>query len=452
MKLGARLGLVMVAMAGLGLGAAAARGAEDKAFQQQRPAIMAKLKSDVAPERAEGVGKLAAFPTPESAKLIIQFGLHDETPEVRRAAYEALLKFKNSLPVCDFLIDTLNLQAKRAKPDPNTPLFLAVLLSSSVPYIEQSSQRFIEDTVAKHKDGAAFMVTLVDLLGTHADPADIAPLRKIIKTTVFEREFGLRRATVQTLSLINDNAALDLLVDLLAKVEGEVAVDIMYYLSFVTEKKYATRELWTEWWNENRATFVFPSPLVRPTSRDFGQLAIGDTSQYYGLPLYGERVVFILDSSGSMGGGRIEAAKRELITAVRGLKDNQKFGIIVFNSRVVNWKKELVDAGTANKLDAVKFISNITAGDRTATYDALVASFYFDAEAIYLLTDGAPTDGRFVLPADIVAAITLQNRTRRVSIYTIGLAPQKVAGLVDFEEFLIQLSAKNSGAYKRVDE
>ena len=72
---------------------------------------------------------------------------------------------------------------------------------------------------------------------------------------------------------------------------------------------------------------------------------------------------------------------------------------------------------------ADRFVYGLRPGGETAAYNALEAAFHFDAEAIYFLSDGEPNAGRIPLPAAIVAAITQANRTRRMSIYTIGIAP-----------------------------
>ncbi len=86
----------------------------------------------------------------------------------------------------------------------------------------------------------------------------------------------------------------------------------------------------------------------------------------------------------------------------------------------------------------------------TASYDALETAFSFDAEAIFFLSDGEPTSGKYVAPADIVSVISTGNRSRRESIYTIGIAP----GLPDgpMEWFMKTLAEQNLGLYRRVDE
>jgi hypothetical protein len=86
----------------------------------------------------------------------------------------------------------------------------------------------------------------------------------------------------------------------------------------------------------------------------------------------------------------------------------------------------------------------------TASFDALEMAFTFDAEAIFFLSDGAPTTGKYIAPVDIINVISLGNRSRRESIYTIGIAP----GLPDspMEWFMKTLAAQNLGQYRRIDE
>ncbi len=90
-------------------------------------------------------------------------------------------------------------------------------------------------------------------------------------------------------------------------------------------------------------------------------------------------------------------------------------------------------------------------GSNTASYDALDAAFSFDAEAIYFLSDGAPQGGSTTNnPEEIVQLISQMNRTRRESIYSLGIA----VGIPDspFDLFLKALAEENFGSYRRVDQ
>ncbi|HWA98293.1 MAG TPA: hypothetical protein VG713_07365, partial [Pirellulales bacterium] len=134
---------------------------------------------------------------------------------------------------------------------------------------------------------------------------------------------------------------------------------------------------------------------------------------------------------------------------VQGLRAGNQFSIVAYNSNIGFWRKQLVEANTANKADAVNWIKRLIAEEQTATYDALEAAFYFNAESLYLLTDGDPSTGKIIDKAQIVDAITRQNRARRESIYTIGIAPGPEGA--EFDQFLGTLAKQNFGLYKRVD-
>jgi uncharacterized protein YegL len=424
-------------------------GAAEKLSERDRVTLTAKLRSKQVDSRLDAVKKLAQFPEVEAARLLLKFALRDTSDQVRRAGYTALVGFKNESEVCELLIDQLNRQAKQLRPDPTTPLLLCVLLSSELPDVQKSSLRYVNDKLAPARDGPLFVTALADALALRHESVDVAPLKRLAESKTMEN-FAVRRSIVRALGQIDDSEALDALIGLLTKIDGEARADAIEYLALVTKQQLAEPADWQDWWAKNKAAFQFPALFERPRTRAYENLIYGRASTYYGLPLYARRIVFIIDASGSMEGARIVAAKRELTSAIEALKDNVSFGIVVFNSRVVVWKRELVEAISSNKQAALQFVDKIGANDQTATYDALAAAFLVDAEAIYLLTDGAPSMGRYVQFDDIVRAISDQNRSRRESIYTIGIGPGEAGS--PFEHFLEQLAQQNYGLYRRVDE
>jgi uncharacterized protein YegL len=167
------------------------------------------------------------------------------------------------------------------------------------------------------------------------------------------------------------------------------------------------------------------------------------------MPIYANKLLFVLDTSGSMQGVRFAAAKRELVHAIQGLRSEVQFSIIVFNSSVSRWQQHLVKADVLNKKLAEAFIEGLNPQASTATFDALAAALEYDVEAIYFLTDGAPTGGQIVAPPAIVQSVSGTNRLRRISIYTIGLAPGAPGSMTD--AFLKTLAEQNLGTYRRVD-
>lgn len=101
---------------------------------------------------------------------------------------------------------------------------------------------------------------------------------------------------------------------------------------------------------------------------------------------------------------------------------------------------------TARK-EATVFVRSLQPDGTTATGDALALAFTLDVEAVYLLSDGEPTAGRVVAPAEIVRMVAEANRTRRVSVHTIGIAAEP-----RLAEFLAVLARENYGHFRRVDD
>ncbi len=100
-------------------------------------------------------------------------------------------------------------------------------------------------------------------------------------------------------------------------------------------------------------------------------IAAADTPYYYGLPIYAEKMVFVIDTSSSMAGLRLVAAKRELSEAIHNLRENTQFAIVVFNGEVGVWQRKLVPANQGNKKAAILFVQSQPARSSTASYDAL---------------------------------------------------------------------------------
>jgi Ca-activated chloride channel homolog len=105
-------------------------------------------------------------------------------------------------------------------------------------------------------------------------------------------------------------------------------------------------------------------------------------------------VIFIIDTSGSMGGESIEQAKASLVFALDHLNDHQKFNIIEFNSiyRSLFTKSNL--ATNEYKQQAIEFVKSLEANGGTEMAPALREALAQQTDPEYLrqiifITDGA---------------------------------------------------------------
>lgn len=112
-------------------------------------------------------------------------------------------------------------------------------------------------------------------------------------------------------------------------------------------------------------------------------------------------VVFVLDTSGSMSGGKLDQAKRALNFCVDNLNDNDRFEIVRFSTEVETAFGSLVDRNEANIEKARRFIKDLRPTGMTAIDDALATAIRTSVErenrdrpcVVIFLTDGRPTIG-----------------------------------------------------------
>jgi hypothetical protein len=119
----------------------------------------------------------------------------------------------------------------------------------------------------------------------------------------------------------------------------------------------------------------------------------------------------------------------------------------MFDNNSTVWQPRLVPASREAKQMASVTIMERGLRFGTASNDALHTAFELEPEAIYFLSDGEPTDGA---PAQIVSAISKLNKTRRVSIHSIGVVTQRNGG-IGLTMFMQPLSNQNYGTFRLVE-
>jgi hypothetical protein len=430
-------------------GKPAAKAADKDAIPRNvQRTILQHMKGKKAELRVDAVRELAEYPSVEAARMLVQHGLASKYEEVRKAAYETLLDLRDNQEVGEFLLDSVKKDTTKGTARETTCAMLAVALASDLEPVQKQAGEVLAKTAKQPKGGLLLLVTLADELGRLGDQTSLSTLVKLTKQPLFEEEFAFRRSIVQALTQVQEVEAVDALIEVLGKAKGEVRADISRYLTSISgEQHEVDAKAWAEWWQANKQDFDFPPRGARAAARAKPGRA---NSMYYGLPIYAQRLVFVIDASLSMRGARIEAAKRELINAINGLPEGVYFDVLAFHVEVIPWQRKLAIASQQNKQLATNFVQSLDLGRATASYDALEAALDFDTESIYFLTDGAPRGGKVDDPFQIVEVLTRLNHTRRVTINSIGIGVGPEGN--PFDEFLKTLAAQNYGDYRRVDE
>ncbi|MDX1946479.1 MAG: hypothetical protein SFU86_13850 [Pirellulaceae bacterium] len=124
------------------------------------------------------------------------------------------------------------------------------------------------------------------------------------------------------------------------------------------------------------------------------------SAQFFGVKSTGRRFVFIVDSSNSMRGGKFDAAKEELLYAIRRLSKDQAFYILFFDHDAArmtlppNKEPELlcVPATNENINRAEAWVKTVVNELRTDPFDCVEFALDIVPDVIYLLSDGKFTD------------------------------------------------------------
>ncbi len=137
-------------------------------------------------------------------------------------------------------------------------------------------------------------------------------------------------------------------------------------------------------------------------------------------------VAFVLDTSGSMAGKKLDQAKKALQFCVENLNDGDRFEIIRFSTEVEPLFDKLVEANSRNRDQAEDFIKGLKPIGGTAIDDALKKALALRSArgdrpfVVIFLTDGRPTIGT-TDEEQIVAGVKRANDGRtRVFCFGIG--------------------------------
>jgi Ca-activated chloride channel family protein len=148
--------------------------------------------------------------------------------------------------------------------------------------------------------------------------------------------------------------------------------------------------------------------------------------------IQGKNITFVLDTSGSMTGEKMEQAKRALIYCVDRLGHDDRFDIIRFSSDVERLSSSgLIAASDSNKERARRFIGEFEAAGGTAIDEALSAAVAStESQLVLFVTDGRPTVGE-VNTETILKSVEGRNAARRSRVFALGVGEDLNTHLVD---------------------
>lgn len=157
----------------------------------------------------------------------------------------------------------------------------------------------------------------------------------------------------------------------------------------------------------------------------------------------GGRIVFMLDSSGSMKGERWDKMVRNMVTIIRRMDKGADFNIILFGSEADLFKPDLIEANEDGKLEAEKWLTSRYPEGGTNLLAAIQAAAPMKKAAVYaILSDGYPSGKA----SDIADKIKANSKKNDLDIKVYGVSYESSS---KGQEFLKGLSKAFNGRYVR---
>ncbi len=129
--------------------------------------------------------------------------------------------------------------------------------------------------------------------------------------------------------------------------------------------------------------------------------------------------VFVVDISGSMGGGKMEAAKRALVGALHGLLPGDRFRIVAFDDRVEQFRNGFATYDDASLTAADAWIARLQPRGGTEMLPAIQTALDGETPAGRLRTVLFITDGQAHNEQELVAAVA--NRRGQARFFSLGI-------------------------------
>ncbi|MCP4246167.1 MAG: VWA domain-containing protein, partial [bacterium] len=157
-------------------------------------------------------------------------------------------------------------------------------------------------------------------------------------------------------------------------------------------------------------------------------------------------ICFVVDTSGSMAGAKMDQAKKALTFCLASLNPEDRFHLVTFSHETAVFSGGLQTASADNRTRAEQFVQQMRAEGGTNINEALLASLQARALGpggdrpylIVFLTDGQPTVGE-TEPEKILANVK-QGNVHGVRMFVFGIGDDVNTHLLD------RLAAENHGA------
>ena len=267
------------------------------------------------------LGTLAADASSEKSLIRLAGDAHDE---VASAALKALTKHDSEAAV-GAIEDRLG---------DRDPLIAAAALEARFRQSKGAvaQRRAVEEVAANSRDWR-LRVAALQILAS-ATPAES---KSVLYGNLEHPRDSVRIAAAEALTGVREKASVDRLIDRLGKESGRSAYAFADALKHLTNFDWGLKQArWTKWWTKTREGFKLPPPPKSLAK----SAAASRYGKYYGISIRSNRVVFLIDISGSMTGNfagqpKIDRVKKDLSALIESFDADTQFNIIAFETGLI---------------------------------------------------------------------------------------------------------------------
>lgn len=190
-------------------------------------------------------------------------------------------------------------------------------------------------------------------------------------------------------------------------------------------KRKGSSDNFVLYYSFSRSDFGLNLLTYRPEENEDGfyMLLISPKTEFSNKEIIKKDILFVLDTSGSMEGEKIEQAKEALKYCIDHLHGEDRFNLITFSTEPKMFKENLVTTSEYQD-DALRYVEKIEAKGGTNINDALLHALEMDYNrnrptSIVFITDGLPTVGEKNV-GNILENVSKSNKNK-VKIFTFGV-------------------------------
>jgi HEAT repeat protein len=361
------------------------------------------------------------------------------------------------------------------------------------------AQKALVEAVFKDTEPQVRVAAIDALRGQKAKTPEVV---NVLILMLQNESWQVKSAAVAALKELGAKESVENLIEALAKNDGRLRHEINEVLiGFTGVDKHGDYATWRSWWDSNKEDVKLG--IYKPAKGEQAGNQPATATTFYGIPVKSKHVVFVLDRSGSMrqpsewdipadvatgsgqpgqdikkqGDRKIDIARWQLKRALAMLPDGTEFNILFYNHQWTAMAESMVKLSGATRKQAYEFIDSLDATGRTNIYDPLEKGLTFApsggpvekgpkapagagrtvsandksekgyADTVFLLSDGLPNTGQIPDPDGIIAKIKEINRTRKVTINTIGVFASNSSEAEGGGRLLKQLAEDSGGAY-----